>query len=402
MDKKDTNDYIDLVALCSRLLRFFKIFWPTVLLLACILAGVFGAVALKPPVTTYSSKITFTYGVKSRDATEYDYSLSEFPKAQDIDRISESFSGILETKIFKNALKEKLDKDTVNADLSVTFSPSTNLGILYSSSSNEDDVIDALNATLEVFPYTLRSVIGPIELHVQGEPEPIKKTVEGLPLIPLIAAGFIVGLFLGLGILSLLAFTRNEISTKADVVRNLSLTVLGELPFLKSKGSIPLLSAMRSKGFLSRKSIKTNPELVVTDTYHENLRLIATQITEALKNNNSHSLLIMSTKRFEGKTVFAKALEKELFDSGWKIKRLESTEELRCILKNRSEEEIILLDIPATTTSDLVIWEAAELVDTSLLLIKSGDVLPQDALWGLHYLKNCNAKCIGVVLNACI
>jgi Mrp family chromosome partitioning ATPase len=46
--------------------------------------------------------------------------------------------------------------------------------------------------------------------------------------------------------------------------------------------------------------------------------------------------------------------------------------------------------------------EAAEYADASLLVIKSDTVLPKDAKWGLHFLENCHAECIGVVLNACI
>ena len=402
MDNRNSNDYIDLLAICNRFFRFFKVFWPAILLLSIVLMCTFGAVALKPPTRTYSSHIVFTYGIKPGKSLEFNYTLTGHASGINIDIISTSMQSILDTKLFRNALKEKLDTDSLSTTMSMSFTPGTNLGILYSDSLDEDEVLDALDATLEILPDIMLPVSGPIELRTQGTPADVKESVDGLPLSLLAAGGFFVGVFLGMGALGLVAFTRQEISSESDVNNSLNLKTFGSLPFLNRKGSIPILWKLRNRGYLPRLFIKENPELIETPAYQENLRLISSQIIEDLKASEFRSMLIMSTRKAEGKTTFAKGLKKELSDAGWKVTLIDSYPDFRNRSDKLPEDELLLLDFPGATTADMETMEAAEYADASLLVIKSDTVLPKDAKWGLHFLENCHAECIGVVLNACI
>ena len=402
MENTTSNDYIDLLAIFSRFFRFVKVFWPAILLLSLVLTGTFGAVALKPPTRKYSTHIVFTYGVKPGTSAEFNYTLTGLARGIDINLISRSMQSMLGTELFRENLMEKLDTDSLNTSLSISFTPGTNLGILYSDSTDKEEVTAALDAALEILPGVLRPVTGPIEIQTQGSADEVQESVEGLPLIPLAAAGFAGGLFAGFGLLGLAAFAKQEISSEAEIFNALSIKTLGKLPFLNRKGSIPIFGTLRYKGFLPRLSVKKSPELIETKDYQDNLRLISAQIIERMKNDGFQSLLIISTKKSEGKTTFTNSLKKELVDASWNVTLIEDFEQFRDRPALPSDNEFLLLDFPEATTSGIGIMEATELADAYLLIVRSDTVLPKDAKWGLHFIKNCHAVCIGAVLNACI
>ena len=63
---------------------------------------------------------------------------------------------------------------------------------------------------------------------------------------------------------------------------------------------------------------------------------------------------------------------------------------------------LMIFDFFGTKLTKEKVQNNAEYADASLLVIKSDTILPKDAKWGLHFLENCHAECIGAVLNACI
>ena len=319
-----------------------------------------------------------------------------------IDLISTALQGILDTDLFKDTLKEKMETKSLDASMSLSFTSGTNLGILYADSYNEDEVLDALDATLEILPELALPVTGPIEIRTQGPAADVDVYVDGLSLPMLAAGGFAAGVFLGMGVLTLIAFTGSQISSESEINNSLELKAFGSLPFLNRKGSVPMLYKLRNRGFLPRLFIKENPELIETSAYRENLRLISSRLLDDLKDHEYKSLLIMSTKKAEGKSTIANNLKKELSDAGWKVRLIDNYSDFRNMADHLPEDEILLLDFPGSTTADLDVMEAAEYADASLLVIKSDTILPKDAKWGLHFLENCHAECIGAVLNACI
>ena len=402
MEDRNSNDYIDLLAICNRFFRFFKVFWPAILFLSLVLMCTLGAVALKPPTRTYSSHIVFTYGIKPGKSIEFNYTMTGHASGMNIDLISTALQGILDTDLFKDTLKEKMETKSLDASMSLSFTSGTNLGILYADSYNEDEVLDALDATLEILPELALPVTGPIEIRTQGPAADVDVYVDGLSLPMLAAGGFAAGLFLGMGVLTLIAFTGSQISSESEINNSLELKAFGSLPFLNRKGSVPMLYKLRNRGFLPRLFIKENPELIETPAYRENLRLISSRLLNDLKDHEYKSLLIMSTKKAEGKSTIANNLKKELSDAGWKVRLIDNYSDFRNMADHLPEDEILLLDFPGSTTADLDVMEAAEYADASLLVIKSDTILPKDAKWGLHFLENCHAECIGAVLNACI
>ena len=402
MEDRNSNDYIDLLAICNRFFRFFKVFWPAILFLSLVLMCTLGAVALKPPTRTYSSHIVFTYGIKPGKSIEFNYTMTGHASGMNIDLISTALQGILDTDLFKDTLKEKMETKSLDASMSLSFTSGTNLGILYADSYNEDEVLDALDATLEILPELALPVTGPIEIRTQGPAADVDVYVDGLSLPMLAAGGFAAGVFLGMGVLTLIAFTGSQISSESEINNSLELKAFGSLPFLNRKGSVPMLYKLRNRGFLPRLFIKENPELIETPAYRENLRLISSMLLDDLKDHEYKSLLIMSTKKAEGKSTIANNLKKELSDAGWKVRLIDNYSDFRNMADHLPEDEILLLDFPGSTTADLDVMEAAEYADASLLVIKSDTILPKDAKWGLHFLENCHAECIGAVLNACI
>ena len=402
MEDRNSNDYIDLLAICNRFFRFFKVFWPAILFLSLVLMCTLGAVALKPPTRTYSSHIVFTYGIKPGKSIEFNYTMTGHASGMNIDLISTALQGILDTDLFKDTLKEKMETKSLDASMSLSFTSGTNLGILYADSYNEDEVLDALDAPLEILPELALPVTGPIEIRTQGPAADVDVYVDGLSLPMLAAGGFAAGLFLGMGVLTLIAFTGSQISSESEINNSLELKAFGSLPFLNRKGSVPMLYKLRNRGFLPRLFIKENPELIETSAYRENFRLISSRLLDDLKDHEYKSLLIMSTKKAEGKSTIANNLKKELSDAGWKVRLIDNYSDFRNMADHLPEDEILLLDFPGSTTADLDVMEAAEYADASLLVIKSDTILPKDAKWGLHFLENCHAECIGAVLNACI
>ena len=402
MEDRNSNDYIDLLAICNRFFRFFKVFWPAILFLSLVLMCTLGAVALKPPTRTYSSHIVFTYGIKPGKSIEFNYTMTGHASGMNIDLISTALQGILDTDLFKDTLKEKMETKSLDASMSLSFTSGTNLGILYADSYNEDEVLDALDATLEILPELALPVTGPIEIRTQGPAADVDVYVDGLSLPMLAAGGFAAGVFLGMGVLTLIAFTGSQISSESEINNSLELKAFGSLPFLNRKGAVPMLYKLRNRGFLPRLFIKENPELIETPAYRENLRLISSMLLDDLKDHEYKSLLIMSTKKAEGKSTIANNLKKELSDAGWKVRLIDNYSDFRNMADHLPEDEILLLDFPGSTTADLDVMEAAEYADASLLVIKSDTILPKDAKWGLHFLENCHAECIGAVLNACI
>ena len=379
MEDRNSNDYIDLLAICNRFFRFFKVFWPAILFLSLVLMCTLGAVALKPPTRTYSSHIVFTYGIKPGKSIEFNYTMTGHASGMNIDLISTALQGILDTDLFKDTLKEKMETKSLDASMSLL-----------------------LDATLEILPELALPVTGPIEIRTQGPAADVDVYVDGLSLPMLAAGGFAAGLFLGMGVLTLIAFTGSQISSESEINNSLELKAFGSLPFLNRKGSVPILYKLRSRGFLPRLFIKENPELIETSAYRENLRLISSRLLDDLKDHEYKSLLIMSTKKAEGKSTIANNLKKELSDAGWKVRLIDNYSDFRNMADHLPEDEILLLDFPGSTTADLDVMEAAEYADASLLVIKSDTILPKDAKWGLHFLENCHAECIGAVLNACI
>ena len=270
MEDRNSNDYIDLLAICNRFFRFFKVFWPAILFLSLVLMCTLGAVALKPPTRTYSSHIVFTYGIKPGKSIEFNYTMTGHASGMNIDLISTALQGILDTDLFKDTLKEKMETKSLDASMSLSFTSGTNLGILYADSYNEDEVLDALDATLEILPELALPVTGPIEIRTQGPAADVDVYVDGLSLPMLAAGGFAAGLFLGMGVLTLIAFTGSQISSESEINNSLELKAFGSLPFLNRKGSVLMLYKLRNRDFFPRLFINENQELIETPAYWKN------------------------------------------------------------------------------------------------------------------------------------
>ncbi len=305
MEKPNTPETIDLVALIPRMFKQLKRFWILVLVLMVLMSGVNYLRARRSYVPMYESKATFSvssgYGEDDVFAASYYY---DNTAAKDL---AAAFPHLLSTDMMRDQMLLQLDKSYINGSVTASSVADTNLFELRVSSASPQDAYDILNAVIVCYPKVAVMMVENPQVAVRQEPT--------MPTVPYntfsgtgsAVTGAILGLALGLGIVLVAAILNKTITSPQELKQVVNLPMLGTMPHVTPKN--------RTKKGHQDVMIRAERE----PEFAEALRGLRMKIHKILDPQGGKVIMLTSTMPGEGKSTIAANLAISLAAEGKKV-----------------------------------------------------------------------------------
>lgn len=295
MENEKTNqelEKIDLFELLRKFLPCLRQFWALVLVLTVLGGGLMFLYTRLSYHPMYRSEAMFTVGLNYEgvtDVTPYSYSYDKEAAKQ----VAEAFPYILESDAMQEAIYHQLDTSYINGKTTSSTIPGTNFFLLSTTSSNAQDSLTILQATIDTFPNISQHVLGGTRLNMIQEP-----VLPSSPHNPFVwqrnvVIGMAGGMLLGLAILAVMAVLRKTALSPDDVKRVINLPCLARIPDVK----------------LKKRASSSNTGLLITNqefdsAFSESLRLLRLKLLRQLKKNDQ-IIMFTSSLPSEGKSSLA-------------------------------------------------------------------------------------------------
>lgn len=279
---------IDLMDLVGRFFKTFRRFWALMLVLALLCGGVFCLRAWRSFTPMYESVAMFSVnsGHDSTDifnASYYDSAAAEY--------LAEAFPYMLGTDMMRDLMLQQLDKSYINGSITPSSVAGTNMFVLTVRSNDPQDAYDILCAAIECYPQVAVYVVDDPQVIIRQEPQMPTKPISEFSWVSPAVQGGLLGVLIGLGLLTLLTILNKTIRTTDQLKSMLNLPVLSSLPLVLVKKR-----RSREENFVM---VASNPEL------QEPIRALSMKVRKQLKDSESKVVLVTSTLSGEGKTTVA-------------------------------------------------------------------------------------------------
>lgn len=294
---------IDLVVLKNDIIRGIRKFWLLGLLLVIAGAAVVSVVrvALYKPMYEAKASFSISTNLNSLMMTEDDEFGFYYDK-NNASLMADSFPYVLSSSIMQDVLKEDLNTDEINGEISATAIDNTNIFTITVVSDRAQDAYDIVIAIIKDYPDIAQYVIGESQTNIIQEPVMPNEPYNKVSLIKNFALGAMIGFAIWGTILMVYALTRNTIRKEENIRDRLNKHCYGTLPIVrkrdKNNGTILMELFDRRGGF------------------RENMNSIATRIVNNLKRESDKVIVITSTLPEEGKSTFAVNLATSLGQRG--------------------------------------------------------------------------------------
>lgn len=300
-------------------------FWIFGLGCALLLAAFFGVRERINYSPMYEASASFTVKVVNPL-----YAGSNGYNAETVIQMEKTFPYILSS----NALHEH-----VKESLGITYLPSvkasaidgTNVFTLRVRDSDPQRAYDVLNAVIECYPEVAEFVLGPTKMVLLDESGVPAHPINSYSVVTAAVKGAILALAAWLGILLVIALSRNTIRNEDELKQLLNCTCLGTVPAMKVVGkntSCPMVTQEHgAKRFAdSMRLLQLHMETEMDKSKHKSQHHPETAAAE----KKSRVLLISSAVPSEGKTTVAANLAITLAQTGKNVLLMD------CDLRNPS------------------------------------------------------------------
>lgn len=233
---------IDLGVLFSDMWRGFKKYWLPIILI--LLISTIGAMTLTMAFYTpmYKAEATFTVTPSSSDNYD-DYTYNYNSSTASL--MANTFPYIIESSLLQDIIKESLDVQEIDAEISAQAVENANMFSLSVVSKDGEWSYRVLTSVMENYPQVAKYVIGDSTMNLLSEPTVPQEPYNGMSYLKNGALGLIGGILVGGVILFIYAMSRKTIRKEEDVQEVLGqecLTALPQVYFKKSSNKSKLIS----------------------------------------------------------------------------------------------------------------------------------------------------------------
>lgn len=286
--------------------RYLSKFWWLAVVSALICSVLSFAYTMRTFSPVYRSESTFmvtTTNYSELDGSGYTFTYD----LGSAEQLGLTFPHILDSEIFRDAIKKELDTDSINGSISASVIPKSNVITMYATSSDPYDAQKVLEAAIKVCPDVARFVIGETKFTFIDKPTLPTKSHNTPDSLKNSLIGCAAGALIVLLPLVILSVFRNAVHREDDIQNTISISRLATLTKHKRKKrstsstDCPMLITSHEDYFMSEK--------------FETLRIRVEKELSKEKN----VLLITSTLPREGKSLISLNLAYYLAKHGKKV-----------------------------------------------------------------------------------
>lgn len=291
---------IDITGVLDDMWKGFVRFWPPLILIAALCAGILFVRARMTYVPYYTAYATYTVSTgTSSDTYENTAAATE---------IGATMRYILTSKVLQTMVAEDMGRDTVPGTVRVNVMENTNLFTISVDSASPENAFEVLHAVIRNYPRVAQNVIGMTQLDMMDE--------SGMPQAPAnspgyrhqIMRGIILGLMIDTFLLLVYALTRHTIQKEDDFKKYLNIECFGLIPRARLKRRSK--HNTRSSGILL-----DHPGMPVS--YKEAVRSVRNRLERRAKARDQKVILVTSAMPEEGKSTVAANLALSLAAKGY-------------------------------------------------------------------------------------
>ena len=303
MESEKIPEKIDLMAFMSRFMKVLSKLWLLVLILALVLSGVSYLRARSSFVPYYESKAVFSvrsgFGGDESLGSAYYYDNSATAS------LVSAFPSMLGTDMMRDMILAQLDKGYINGTIIPAQFSDTNLFELTVRSTDPEDAYQILCAVIKCYPQVMVYTMDAAQMIIRQEPTVPEEPVNRFSGTGALVKGLVLGLVLGMGVVTLLALLSRTIVDANELKKLVNLPVMASIPFVAEKKRRNSKQIVISAG--------DDPGLA------EALRGLRTRLHKHLSDTEGKVVLLTSTVPGEGKSTISINLAISLAAEGKRV-----------------------------------------------------------------------------------
>ena len=332
-------------------------FWVIILVAvsAWMLTGTVNKIAYEP---TYTSTVTFAVSTKDNSNALSNLSLTR--------GLTEVFSTVFESNILKAKVAENIGGGNLDADISASVVPQTNLLKVKVTASSPEVAFRTLTLTIENYESISEYLFDNAILTVIKEPNVPMAPSNTVNTGKLQKEAVAVGAVLAIIILALLSARRETIQTKQTARHQLEGELFGSISH-DEKNITPDQAKGKNKKRVKSAALITNP--LVSYHFQEDCQKLCSRLDYYMKKYKRQVLLISSAAENEGKSTVAANMALAL------AARSKSVLLVDCDFRKPSQQKIFGIEKGATQDFAKYILKPAAVSLGSALVEKNGVML---------------------------
>ena len=278
--------------------------WWVILMGAIAGAMIFYVVSSIRYVPNYHTQATFV--ITSRANANAYNNLSS------ANSMAEAFQKILESTIMKKTICEKLDMDTLDADISANVVKGTNMLILSVTAHSPKDSIDIIKTIMDNYTSVSYYTVGTTVLDVLEDPKIPYAPVNAPQNGSMAKKGFLLGMLLSILAFAIWSYMHNTVKQEKEVEQKLDARSLGAISYEWKYKTIKEWFQHQKKAVLV-----DNP--LASFRFVESFKMLAARVEYRMSKINGKILVITSVCENEGKSSVAANLAITLAKKGKRV-----------------------------------------------------------------------------------
>ena len=271
--------------------RGFKKYWWVIAIISVVFCVFSVFNCYRSYVPRYKAEVTFTVSTQDRASINGITAYNFYYDASTASHLSETFPGILSSKLLQDAVAADLQLTSIPVSLTASSVSGSNMFTLCAEGYEPQLTYDVLISTMENYPEIAKYVVGNIKFNVIRSPILPEKPHNDPGYFNGIFKGVTYGLLLGLILLLCYTVLRTTVRTKKDIRNNLNIKCLGVIPHIILKKN--------SKESTEPLLISSN---LTDERFSDSFRSLRSILKKMLRNDKK-VIAVTSTIADEGKTT---------------------------------------------------------------------------------------------------
>lgn len=284
--------------------------WLVIVLAAIISAALVGSFRLVTYSPQYSARTVFV--VRTND-------VSSNPIADNLnaaETMTTNFTTVINSDILQSRVCTQLGLTSLNADISVSTVPSSNLMTLSVTDSTPLMAYQVILAVMDCAQELGSQLTDNISIQVLQAPEIPTYSSNSLSLTSSMKKAAMIGAALAVALFAFLSYTNDTIKTENDVRMKVDAKLMGSIPHERKHKTL--------KALLARSPYSMNIDNpTLSFGYVESIHMAATRIRLEMDKQNCKILMVTSVTENEGKSTVAANLALSLVREGRKVALLD-------------------------------------------------------------------------------
>lgn len=251
-----------------------------------------------------------TFAVSSRSAS------SSWSNLSAANEMAQTFERILKSSVMKKTLREVLQTDAVDGEISTEIVSGTNLLILRVTDDTPREAYDLIRAVMDHYGSVSFYMMGDAVLDVLEYPQIPMSPDNPLNVRGSMKKGFLAGGAFLVLVFGILSYCSDTIKREEEIERKLDARSLGQIPF-ENKYKTIRDRLRRKKGAL----LVNSP--IAGFAFVESYKKLAAQVDYRMAREKGKVLAVTSVSENEGKSTVAANLAISLADQGKKVLLIE-------------------------------------------------------------------------------